>query len=152
VALPQGAIDYTAPEIFDHDPTTGVQADLYGLGCTFYYALTGTVPFPDYDDAEKIRAHRTLTPQQIRSSVSRVPANVVGLVRKMMAKDPKRRPASMHEVTRALSALARPQPAYFDRHALLIQRSVAARTRLRERARQLTERVKSVETSSAPSS
>ena len=126
-ALPAGAIDYTAPEVFDHDLTTGARADLYSLGCTFYYALTGTVPYPDYDDAEKIHAHRTLPPQPIRSSASHVPADVIGLVRKLMAKDPTKRPASMHDVTRALSALARPQPAYFDRHAILVQRSVVAR-------------------------
>jgi eukaryotic-like serine/threonine-protein kinase len=149
---PAGAIDYTAPEVFDHDATTGVQADLYSLGCTFYYALTGTVPFPDYEDAEKMRAHRTLPPQPIRQSASHVPADVIALVRKMMMKDPKRRPASMQDVIRALSALARPQPAYFDRHAIFVQRSTAARERLRERAKQLAERVKSVEPSPAPSS
>ncbi len=131
---PPGAIDYAAPEVFDHDLTTGARADLYSLGCTFYYALTGTVPFPDYEDAEKIHAHRTLPPQPIRSSASHVPADIVGLIRKLMAKDPRKRPDSMQEVTRALSALARPQPAYFDRYAILMQRSVVARGRLRERA------------------
>jgi serine/threonine protein kinase len=149
---PPGAIDYAAPEVFDHDLTTGARADLYSLGCTFYYALTGTVPFPDYDDAEKIHAHRTLPPQPIRSSASHVPAEIIGLVRKLMAKDPKKRPDSMQEVTRALSGLARPQPAYFDRYAILMQRSVMARGRLRERAKQLAERTKSIETSTAPSS
>ena len=151
-SLPQGAIDYAAPEVFDHDRSTGVQADLYSLGCTFYYALTGTVPFPDYEDAEKIRAHCSLPPQPIRQSASGVPANVIGLIRQLMAKDPKNRPASMQDVTGALSALARPQPVYFDRHVIFLQRTAAARAKLRERARQLAERVKSVEASTAPSS
>jgi serine/threonine protein kinase len=150
-SLANRATDYSAPEIFDENVPIGPPADIYSLGCTFYHALAGTVPFPDVNGAAKMHAHRTLPPQPIRSHVSHVPAEVIGVVRKMMAKSPERRFASMLEVSRALSALARPQPAYFDRYVILSQRSVAARSQLRERARQIADRLKSIEPSAATS-
>jgi eukaryotic-like serine/threonine-protein kinase len=150
--LPEGAIDYAAPELFDDRSTIGPRVDIYSLGCTFYHALTGTVPYPNLEAGEKIRAHRSVPPEPIRSHVSHVPAELIKIVRKMMTKEPDRRFGSIQEVTDALAALARPQPAYFDRYAILMQRAIAARWRLRDRARQIAEQRKTPEPSATPSS
>jgi serine/threonine protein kinase len=82
-------------------------------------------------------------PQPIRSHVSRVPSEVIGIVRKMMAKDPQNRLSSMNDVSRALAALARRQYTYFDQHVILAQRAVAARSTLREQAQRIAESRKS---------
>jgi serine/threonine protein kinase len=134
------AVDYAAPELFfDTAAPIGPRADVYSLGCVFYHALTGSVPFPDHDETEKSHAHRRLPPQPIRARVSRVPSEVIRIVRKMMAKDPQNRLSSMNDVSRALAGLARRQYTYFDQHVILAQRAVAARSRLREQAQRIAE-------------
>jgi len=138
------AIDYAAPEVFHGTATIGPQADVYSLGCAFYHALTGSVAFPNRNATEKAHAHCRQPPQPIRSHVSRVPSEVIGIVRKMMAKDPQNR-LSMDEVSQALAALARRQYTYFDQHVILAQRAVAARSRLREQAQRIAESRKSHE-------
>jgi eukaryotic-like serine/threonine-protein kinase len=131
------AVDYAAPELFLRTEPIGPQADVYSLGCAFYHALTGSVPFPDHNATEKSHAHCRLTPQPIRSRVSRVPSEVIRIVRKMMAKDPQNRLSSMNDVSGALAALARRQYTYFDQHVILAQRALAARSRLREQAQRI---------------
>jgi serine/threonine protein kinase len=57
-----GTADYLAPEaIRDPDKILPV-SDIYSLGCTLYYAVTGKVPFPGGTTADKIRRHLEETP------------------------------------------------------------------------------------------
>jgi eukaryotic-like serine/threonine-protein kinase len=138
-------LDYAAPEMFNPAQRVSPQADIYSLGCIFYHALTGSVPFPDLDAAGKINAHRSQPPATIRSRVARVPSEVVTLVRKMMAKETIFRLPFMPDVTRALATLATPRWPYFDERLISVERAFAARARLRDEARQIVERQKSNE-------
>ena len=57
-----GTADYLSP---DHimSPWSPVPAwDIYSLGCTLYYAVTGKVPFPGGTTSDKARAHCSLKP------------------------------------------------------------------------------------------
>jgi pSer/pThr/pTyr-binding forkhead associated (FHA) protein len=142
--IPGPALDYAAPELFHRTALIGPQADVYSLGCVFYHALTGSVPFPDRNATEKSYAHRAL-PQPIRSHVSRVPSEVIRIVKKMMAKDPPSRLSSMNDVSRALAGLARRQYTYFDQRVIRAQRAIAARSKLRAQAQRIAECGQSIE-------
>lgn len=99
-----GTADYISP---DHvaSPWEPVPAwDIYSLGCTLYYAVTGKVPFPGGSTADKARAHselRPLDPRRLNPSLS---AEFVDVMADMMAKEPAQRISSAAEV------LARLQP------------------------------------------
>jgi serine/threonine-protein kinase len=52
-----GTVDYMAPEQARDSRATSIRSDLYSLGCTFYYFLTGIPPFPGGDIADKLTRH-----------------------------------------------------------------------------------------------
>ena len=53
-----GTVDYLAPEQARDSHKADIRSDLYSLGCTFYYLLTGQVPFPGGTAAEKMIKHQ----------------------------------------------------------------------------------------------
>ncbi len=79
------------------------RSDVYGLGSTFYYLLTGQVPFPGL--APEMMAERQIRGVPAPSSVRPgIPREIDALVKKMGAKDPHERFASAREVVIALHA------------------------------------------------
>src|SRR6185312_11488751 len=60
-----GTMDYLAPEQAKNAIGVGPAADIYGLGCTLFYALTGAAPFPAEDTKQKVRRHRLDPPPSI---------------------------------------------------------------------------------------
>jgi serine/threonine-protein kinase len=83
-----GTIDYTAPEQIMDAHRVDIRADLYSLGCTFYEALTGQVPFPDGTPTQKLLYHQTEEPRPVEQLRPDVPEEVVAVVKTMMAKCP----------------------------------------------------------------
>jgi serine/threonine protein kinase len=57
-----GTADYLAPEAIRQPDKIVPVSDVYSLGCTLYYAVTGKVPFPGGNTADKIRRHLEETP------------------------------------------------------------------------------------------
>ncbi len=83
-----GTADYLSPDHiqspFDPKPAW----DIYSLGCTLYYAVTGKVPFPLPTTQEKVRAHcdhQPLDPRRLNKDLDESFAEVIW---EMMAKDP----------------------------------------------------------------
>jgi serine/threonine protein kinase len=52
-----GTADYLAPETIREPDKIRPVSDVYSLGCTLYYAVTGKVPFPGGTTSEKMRRH-----------------------------------------------------------------------------------------------
>src|SRR5690606_39050325 len=100
-----GTVDYMAPEQAVNTRTAGARSDIYSLGCTFYYWVTGSVMFEGETAIEKILAHREHAIPNLRSRIPGIPNEVVGLFKKMVAKRPEDRFQTMTEVTTSLESL-----------------------------------------------
>ncbi|MFO0851740.1 MAG: serine/threonine-protein kinase [Gemmataceae bacterium] len=85
--------DFQAPELFHPAAAPTPAADLYALGCTLYFALTGRVPFPG-SAAEKARLHLAAEPTPVEEVRPGVPAEVATVVRGLLAKQPDERPTA----------------------------------------------------------
>jgi serine/threonine protein kinase len=95
-------LDCTSPESI-MEPTTRTPAgDQYSLGCVLYFALTGRVPFPEGSAVEKMMAHQTKEPVAIRELAPDVPAGLVEVVQRLMAKAPDGRFSGCDELVEAL--------------------------------------------------
>lgn len=86
-----GSFDYMAPEQTQNSLTVDARADLYALGCSIYFTLTGRAPFPSGGKKEKVHAHRYLDPVPIAELNAAVPEKFARLVDRLMAKNPGRR-------------------------------------------------------------
>jgi serine/threonine protein kinase len=100
-----GSLDYLAPEQAINSHGADIRADLYGLGCTLYYLLTGEVPFPARSPMEKLLRHRTDQPK-LEEKLPDVPPAVAAVVRRLMAKKPEDRYQTPAEAAAALAAAA----------------------------------------------
>lgn len=97
-----GTADYLAPEQAVSN-VVDVRADIYALGGTFYFMLTGQVPFPDGTVAAKLMAHQTKDPRPVTEFRKDVPAELLAVLRTMMAKKPDQRYQTPHDVLEALA-------------------------------------------------
>ncbi len=86
-----GTPDFMSPEQIMDARQVDVRADLYSLGCTLYYLLAGRPPFPDGNLMQKFDRHRFHEPVSLESLRSDVPADVVAIVKRLMAKRPEDR-------------------------------------------------------------
>jgi serine/threonine protein kinase len=101
-----GTMDYLAPEQAADAAAVDARSDIYSLGCTLYFALTGQPPFPGGTPREKLQRHRDYEPAPIPTLNPNVPPAFIGLLRHMMRKSPKQRIASAAEVRDRLLAWA----------------------------------------------
>jgi serine/threonine protein kinase len=97
-----GTADYLAPEQAIDSHGVDIRADVYSLGATFYFCLTGKTPFNEGTVAQKLIWHQTRQPKPISSIRPEVPAEVVAIIEKMMAKEPGQRYQTPREVMEAL--------------------------------------------------
>jgi serine/threonine-protein kinase len=83
-----GTPDYVAPEQCIAGAEVDCRADVYSLGCTLYFLLTGRPPFPDGSAEEKLRCHHREPPPDVRSRRDDVPPALAAALARMMAKAP----------------------------------------------------------------
>src|SRR5262245_1629614 len=104
-----GTADYIAPEQALDSQAADIRADIYSLGATFYFCLTGVPPFPEGCLTQKLLAHQMREPRPIRSLRPEVPEPLAALITRMMSKTPEQRPQTPGEVVEALATwLAQP--------------------------------------------
>jgi serine/threonine protein kinase len=101
-----GTMDFISPEQATDATAVGFRSDLYSLGCTLYYALTGSPPFPGGTSKDKIRWQKTVEPAPITDFNPAVSAEFVGIVKSLMAKTPADRPPSAEAVRELLLPFA----------------------------------------------
>lgn len=101
-----GTIDFIPPEQALDSRRADIRSDLYSLGCTFYFLLTGKVPFPVDEPMAKLLAHSCETAVPIEQLRPEVPSRVCAIVRKLMAKRPDERYQTPAELILDLAALS----------------------------------------------
>ena len=121
-----GTPDFLAPEQARNPSACDIRADLYALGCTLYYLITGRIPFPRGAVMERLVQHATadaepltdVRRQRLKEDAIRsgrqpeeepaepaVPAEVEAIVRRLMAKHPDDRFATPADAARALQEI-----------------------------------------------
>jgi serine/threonine protein kinase len=101
-----GTADYLSPEQIRNPYEVRKVSDIYSLGCTLYYAVTGKVPFPGGTAASKARRHLDETPMHPRRFNLEIGEEFVDIVADMMEKDPAVRIQSAAEVVARLEPWA----------------------------------------------
>ncbi|MEM6330949.1 MAG: serine/threonine-protein kinase [Planctomycetota bacterium] len=97
-----GTCDYLAPESITSPDKIMPVSDVYALGCTLYYAVTGKVPFPGGNAAEKMRRQRHDQPMPPAALSPGLPQGLAELIARMMDKDPSQRTPSASVAAAAL--------------------------------------------------
>jgi hypothetical protein len=160
-----GTVPFMAPEQYQGRREPDAASDVYGLGGTLLFALSGSAPHPDRgDDGEDPRAG---VPVAVPATV---PPSLAELVRRALAHDPVARPTA-EELARALDAFLARRPTlwelrrvgrraslFYQRHSMLVNlgfvgavlaatlglgllRTVVAKSGLEARARDLSRQV-----------
>ncbi|MGE3808330.1 MAG: serine/threonine-protein kinase [Gemmataceae bacterium] len=100
-----GTVDYLAPEQAMNFHQADIRADIYSLGCTFYFLLTGQPPFANGNLAEKLARHMNQTPTPLQQVCNDLPGGLSAVVSKMLAKQPEERFQSPGELAAALAGI-----------------------------------------------
>jgi serine/threonine protein kinase len=106
-----GTPDYLSPEQAVDSRVADIRSDLYSLGCTMYFLLTGKPPFQAESLTELLLKHQLDQPVVLEKLLPGVPPQVAAIVRKLMAKRPADRFQSPAELIRALETAATPEAA-----------------------------------------
>ena len=101
-----GTADYLSPEQIKTPLEVTEVSDIYSLGCTLYYAVTGKVPFPGGTPKSKARRHLQETPWHPRRFNEEVSDEFVDLIGDMMEKNPEERIQSALEVAEQVAPRA----------------------------------------------
>jgi serine/threonine protein kinase len=101
-----GTPDFVSPEQARNLHAADIRSDLYSLGCTFYYVLTGRAPFQGGSALEKLVRHTTEVPVPVNRLRADVPEEVAAIVSRLMAKKPGQRFQTPGELAQALKPFA----------------------------------------------
>jgi serine/threonine-protein kinase len=105
-----GTVDFIAPEQARDASNVDTRADLYSLGCTFYYLLTGQAPFDGATVTNKLFKHALEEPEPIEKVRPEVSPAVAAVLRKLMAKRPDDRYQTPAELAAALEGVLHGRP------------------------------------------
>jgi len=121
-----GTMDYIAPEQIRTPDDVGPSADIYALGCTLYFAVTGKVPFPGGTRREKMQRHLSATPAAVGKLAGHLSGDFCRVIEAMMVKDPAGRVSSAADVVELLRPWTPARPAPMPRRKGGAKRPVAA--------------------------
>lgn len=104
-----GTPDYLSPEQAADPHRADIRSDLYSLGCTYYYLLTASVPFPGGTSLEKLFRHHAEMPRPVTELRPEIPPPVARIVARLLAKKPEDRFQTPRELAEAIELLTRPE-------------------------------------------
>lgn len=101
-----GTFDYISPEQAKDPRDADLRSDLYSLGCTLYFMLTGSPPFPGGTMLQKLLSHGNTPPPNVQSNRSGVSDSLKAVIDKMLAKRPSDRYQTAHDLLADLKEVA----------------------------------------------
>ena len=99
-----GTVDFLPPEQSDDSKRADHRADIYSLGCTLHFLLTGKPPYSGESIMQRLIAHHQKPIPSLVEARPDVPPEVDAIFRRMLAKAPEDRPRSIVEVIEALES------------------------------------------------
>jgi serine/threonine protein kinase len=97
-----GTVDYISPEQATNARQADARSDIFSLGATLFYILTGMPPYAGKDVVERVSARVLGDARRLCTCRPGLPAGLDGVVAKMMTRDPALRYSTAADVTRAL--------------------------------------------------
>ena len=101
-----GTFDYISPEQAQDPRAADIRSDLYSLGCSLYFMLTGRPPFPPGTAAQKLLHHANEVPPDPREIRNDVPDGLAQVLFKLLAKNPAERFQNPRELIQSLQIVA----------------------------------------------
>lgn len=111
-----GTPEFMAPEQILNARTADIRADIFSLGCTLFFMLTGRSPFSETAALARLVSPLNRAAPNIAAELQGCPAALVSLLQHMLATDPAERPQTPKDVADALEMFSRqnaqqPEPA-----------------------------------------
>lgn len=100
-----GTFNYMSPEQLEDSRFADARSDIYSLGCTLHFLVTGSPPFQAETPVGKLLAHRESPVPELHSLRGPVPRELAELFRSMLAKNPGERPQSAAQVIERLASI-----------------------------------------------
>ena len=126
-----GTFDYISPEQARDPRNADTRSDIYSLGCTLYYMLTGRPPFPEGTMLQKLLSHSSELPTAPSEYRSDVPDGLVGILARMLAKKPEHRHQDAAELLSDILLFAEEHQITLNHHRntqIVIERKVVQAT------------------------
>ncbi len=100
-----GTPAFIAPEQIRDSHVADIRSDLYSLGCTLYFALSGTVPFRGATSEATLYLHLEAEPESLKKCRPTIPTALVRIIQRLMSKKPSQRYQTPNELIDALNGL-----------------------------------------------
>lgn len=104
-----GTFDYISPEQARDSRNVDIRSDIYSLGCSLFFMLTGQPPFPNRNALQKLLSHQGDEAPSIQNFRSDVPRQLVDIIMRCMAKNREMRFQTPQDLSKALIAVAEDQ-------------------------------------------
>jgi len=101
-----GTFDYISPEQARDPRSADARSDMYSLGCTLYFMLTGRPPFPTGTVLQKLLQHQGDEPADPRQFCPELPDDLSRVLKRLLAKQPEGRYATPADLIEEVSAIS----------------------------------------------